>query len=251
MSWTSGQKYFAEFLGTFGLLASVGGAAVFSGLIETAGLDSARTLLIAASLGFGVLGMAYAFGDVSGGHFNPAITVGFWASGRFPARDVVPYILAQVLGGITAMGIIAAIAYGGPSGFFSSVQAGALASQGYNANGNGYLYSAGSVFLIEVLFTFFLVVVALFVTRAENSSKNLAAIAITMTLFMTNLVAIPVDGASINPARSFAPAILSALWPSGQWAIKQDWIFWVAPIIGGIIAAVVERSLRPRAHPAA
>ncbi len=251
MSFSSGQKYLAEFLGTFGLLASVGGAAIFSGLLIGGELDAGRVILIAAALGFGVLGMAYAFGDISGGHFNPAITIGFWASGRFPAREVVPYILAQVLGGITAMGIIAAIAYGGPSGFFSSVQAGALASQGYSATGNGYLYSAASVFLIEALFTFFLVAVALFATRTENSSKNLAAIAITMTLFMTNLVAIPVDGASINPARSFAPAILSAFWPSGQWAIKEDWIFWVAPIVGGIIAAVVERALRPRAHPSA
>jgi aquaporin Z len=250
MSWTSGQKYLAEFLGTFGLLASVGGAAVFSGLISDGLLDTSRVVLISAALGFGVLGMAYAFGDVSGGHFNPAITIGFWASGRFPARDVVPYIVAQVLGGITAMGIIAGIAYGGPAGFFSSVQAGALASQGYVGNGSGYAYSATSVFLLEVLFTFFLVVVALFVTRAENSSKNLAAIAITMTLFMTNLVAIPVDGASINPARSFAPAILSAFWPSGQWAIKEDWIFWVAPIVGGLIAAFVERALRPRNHTA-
>jgi aquaporin Z len=250
MSWTSGQKYLAEFLGTFGLLAAVGGAAVFSGLVEGGGLDSARVVLISASLGFGVLGMAYAFGDISGGFFNPAITVGFWASGRLAGREVVPYIVAQVLGGITAMGIIAAIAYGGPSGFFSAVQAHALASQGYSGNGSGYLYSATAVFLIEVLFTFFLVVVALFATRSENSSKNLAAIAITMTLFMTNLVAIPVDGASVNPARSFAPAILSAFWPSGQWAIKEDWIFWVAPIVGAIIAAVVERALRPRNHPA-
>lgn len=248
MSWTSAQRYLAEFLGTFGLLAAVGGAAIFSS--QFGSLDSARTLLISASLGFGVLGMAYAFGDISGGHFNPAITIGVWASGRLPARDVVPYILSQVLGGIAAMAIIAAIAYGGPTGFFSGAQAGALASQGYSGNGAPYAFSATAVFLIEVVFTFFLVVVALFSTRSENSSKNFAAIAITMTLFMTNLVAIPVDGASINPARSFAPAILSAFWSSGQWAIKEDWIFWVAPIVGGILAAAVERSLRPRAHPA-
>ena len=250
MTWSSGQKYLAEFLGTFGLLAAVGGAAVFSGLVSGGLLDTSRVVLIAAALGFGVLGMAYAFGDVSGGHFNPAITIGFWASGRFPAREVVPYVLAQVLGGITAMGLIAAIAYGGPSDSFAGVQSVALASQGYSGNGAPYAYSVFSVFLIEVLFTFFLVVVALLATRSESSSKNLAAIAITMTLFMTNLVAIPVDGASINPARSFAPAILSAFWPSGQWAIKEDWIFWVAPIIGGIIAALVERALRPHGHPA-
>ncbi len=249
MSWTSGQRYLAEFLGTFGLLAAVGGAAIFSGLDGESG--AARVVLIAASLGFGVLGMAYAFGDTSGGHFNPAITIAFWASGRFSGREVLPYILAQVAGGITATGIIAAIAYGGPSGSFSFVQSVALASQGYSGNGAPYFYSATAVFLLELLVTFFLVVVALFVTRSENSSKNVAAIAISMTLFMTNLVAIPVDGASVNPARSFAPAVLSALWPSGQWAIKEDWIFWVAPIVGGIFAAVVERALRPHAHPAA
>jgi aquaporin Z len=248
MTWTSGQRYLAEFLGTFGLLSAVGGAAIFSGLLVGGLLDSARVLLISASLGFGVLGMAYAFGDVSGGHFNPAISLGFWLSGRLEGREVVPYILAQVAGGIVAMGLIAGIAYGGPSGFFASVQAHALASQGYSGNGAPYLYSAVSVFLLEVLFTFFLVVVALTATRSENSSKNLAAIAITMTLFMTNLVAIPVDGASVNPARSFAPAVLSAFWPSGQWAIKEDWIFWVAPFIGAIIAAVIDRALRPHAH---
>jgi aquaporin Z len=248
MAWTTGQKYLAEFIGTFGLLASVGGAAIFSSAIELGELTSARTLLIAASVGFGVLGMAYAFGDVSGGHFNPAITVGAWVAGRFPARDVVPYVVAQVLGGLTAMGIIAAIAYGGPSGFFTNVQAGALASQCYAGNGSPCVYSVTAVFLIEVLFTFFLVVVALMVTRSENTSKNLAAVAIAMTLFMTNLVAIPVDGASINPARSFAPAVLSSFWSSGQWAIKEDWLFWVAPIIGGILAALIERSLRPSPH---
>jgi aquaporin Z len=250
MSWTSGQRYIAEFLGTFGLLASVGGAAVFSGAVPELGIGAARVILIAAALGLGVLGVVYAFGDVSGGHFNPAVTVGFWLSGRLAGREVVPYIVSQVLGGIVAMGIIVAIAYGGPSAAFTNAQSGAFASQGYMGNGAPYVYSASAVFLLEVLFTFFLVVVALFVTHAENTSKNLAALAIALTLLMTNLVAIPVDGASINPARSFAPAILSVFWSSGQWAIKEDWLFWVAPIVGGILAAVVDRALRPKASAA-
>ncbi|MCI4364797.1 MAG: aquaporin [Thermoplasmata archaeon] len=244
MSWSWGQKYFAEFLGTFGLLLSVGGAAVFSGVADDSG--AARVILIAAALAFGVLGMIYAFGDVSGAHFNPAVTIGFWVSGRFPGRQVVPYIIAQLLGGVVATGIVAAVAWGGPSGTFSFVQMIALASQGYSGNGAPYAWSLTAVFLLEVTFTFFLVLVILFATRSENSSKNLAPIGIALTLLMTNLVAIPVDGASVNPARSFAPAILSAAWSSGQWAIKEDWLFWVAPIIGGIVAALVDRAMRAR-----
>jgi aquaporin Z len=244
MSWSSSQKYFAEFLGTFGLLLSVGGAAIFS--FSNGDLGAARVVLIAAALAFGVLGMIYAFGDISGAHFNPAVTIGFWVSGRFPARHVVPYILAQLLGGILAMGIIAGIAYGGPSGSFAGVQSIGLASQGYSGNGAPYVYSLLSVFLLEVTFTFFLVLVILFATRSEGSAKNLAPLGIALTLLMTNLVAIPVDGASINPARSFAPAVLSAFWASGQWAIKEDWLFWLAPVIGGVVAALVDRALRTR-----
>ena len=102
----------------------------------------------------------------------------------------------------------------------------------------------GAVFVLETVFTFFLVFVILFATRPEGSARNLAPIGIGLTLVMTNLVSIPVDGASINPARSFAPAILSAFWSTGNWAIQQDWIFWVAPILGGVIAAFVDRAMR-------
>src|SRR5208283_1972633 len=112
-----------------------------------------------------------------------------------------------------------------------------------SGNGAPYAFGWGSVFLLEVVFTFFLVTVILFATRSDNSSKNLAPLGIGLTLLMINLVAIPVDGASVNPARSFAPAVLSALWSSGNWAIGQDWIFWVAPIVGGLLAAVLDRAL--------
>jgi aquaporin Z len=248
MAYSSAQKYLAEFVGTFGLLLSVTGAALFT--VADGGLDPAgRVMLIAFSLGLGVLGMIYAVGDISGAHFNPAVTIGLWASGRFPARHVVPYIVAQVLGGIVAVAIIVGV-LAGIQGVSLSDYAGAtgFAAQGYVGNGqSAYFASIGSVFLLEVVMTFFLVFVILFATRSDSSAKNLAGISIALTLVMTNLVAIPVDGASVNPARSFAPALLSAFYSSGQWAIKEDWIFWVAPIVGGILAAVLDRALREHA----
>ncbi|MGD1099579.1 MAG: aquaporin [Thermoplasmata archaeon] len=239
MAWSTGQKYLAEFVGTFGLLLAVGGAAVFS-LGE---IDLTRVLLVSLSVGFGLVGLIYAFGDISGGHFNPAVTIAAWVAGKFPARDVIPYILAQLAGAVLGMGVIAGIAYGNSS-FFPTAQAHALGSQCYSAGSTfcgGFNMSA--VFLIEVAFTFFLVMVILFSTRATGTAKNLAPIGIGLTLLMANLVAIPVDGASINPARSFAPAVLSSMWSSGNWAIGQDWIFWVAPIVGGLLAAVLDRAL--------
>ena len=246
MAWTSAQKYVAEFIGTFGLLLSVSGAALFTGVL---GLDfGTRVMIISLSLGMGVIGMIYAVGDISGGHFNPAVTIAMWATGRLPARDVIPYIVAQVIGGIVAVGIIVGV-LSGYSGVSLSMVAGGngFASQGYSGNGSPYLYSVGSVFLLEVTLTFFLVFVILFATRTEAIGKYVAGLGIGLTLIMTNLMAIPVDGASVNPARSFAPAILSAFYSSGQWAIKEDWIFWVAPILGGLFAAVLARMLKP--HP--
>jgi aquaporin Z len=241
MTYTSAQKYLAEFVGTMGLLLAVGGAAVFT-LGET---DLARVILVSLSVGFGLVGLIYAFGDISGGHFNPAVTVGAWAAGKFPARDVVPYILAQVAGGVLGMGIIAGIAYGNSS-LFHLAQGAALGSQSYSGGSAPGGFSLSAVFLIEVAFTFMLVMVILFSTRSNSTAKNLAPIGIGFTLLMANLVAIPIDGASINPARSFAPAVLSSMWSSGNWAIGQDWIFWVAPIIGGLFAAALDRALKAK-----
>lgn len=244
MAASPGQRYIAEFVGTFGLLLSVTGAALLS-LNHDLGTFSfdARVLLISFSLGFGVMGMIYAFGDVSGAHLNPAVTIAMWVAGRTRARDVVPYIVAQVLGGIVAVATIAGVAYGS-SALWGGAQGAALASQGYAGNGSPYTVSLGSVFLLEVAMTFFLVLVILLATREGSSARNLAPVGIGLTLIMTNLVAIPIDGASVNPARSFAPAVLSAIWPSAQWAIQQDWLFWVAPILGGLVAALVARSIR-------
>ncbi|MGP8077523.1 MAG: MIP/aquaporin family protein [Thermoplasmata archaeon] len=246
MTWSSGQRYLAEFLGTFGLLVSITGAALLS-LNTDLGADAdARVLLLSLSLGLGVLGMIYAFGDISGAHFNPAVTVAMVIAGRTRATDAVAYILAQVAGGIMGVAAIAGVAYGSPSLWHAVTGPGAaLAAQGYAGSGSHYTVSMGSVFLLEVVLTFFLVTVILFATRSEGFAKNLAPIGIALTLAMTNFVAIPIDGASINPARSFAPAILSARFAGDNWALQQNWLFWIAPIVGGILAAVVERFLRP------
>ncbi len=247
MAWSSGQRVLAEFLGTFGLVLSVTGAALLSLNVDTGAFSpDARVLLISLSLGMGVIGMIYAFGDVSGAHLNPAVTLAMWISGRTKARDVVPYVVAQLLGGIVAVAAVAGVAYGS-STLWASARAAALASQGYSGNGSPYTVAIGSVFLLEVVLTFFLVLVILYATRGDGFAKNLAPVGIGLTLIMTNLVAIPIDGASVNPARSFAPAVLSAVWSSDQWAIRQDWLFWVAPLVGGILAAAVERVLRASA----
>ena len=250
MRWTAPQRYLAEFLGTFGLLVSITGAALLALNIDHGGgLDpDGRVLLLSLSLGFGVLGMIYAFGDVSGAHFNPAVTVAMLLTGRTTAVDAVGYICAQVAGGIVGVAAIAGVAHGSTllwNGVTSPQVA--LASQGYSGNGAPYVVAIGSVFLLEVVMTFFLVTVILFATRAEGSAKNLAPVGIALTLAMTNFIAIPIDGASVNPARSFAPAVLSAWFSGDHWAITQDWIFWVAPIVGAAIAALVEMALRPKA----
>lgn len=248
MPYSSGQRYVAEFVGTFVLLASVTGGALLSLNLPGVLLDpAARVMLISFSLGAGVIGAIYAFGDVSGAHLNPAVTVGLWVSGRFPGRDVVPYIVAQLLGGIVGVGAILGVAYGSSSLWGSVTASGvAFASQGYSGNGSPWGFAVGSVFLLEVALTFVLVFVIAFATRSDSFSKNLAPLGIGLTLIMTNLVAIPIDGASINPARSFAPAILSVGIPGDTWALTQDWLFWVAPIVGGLLAAGLERALRPR-----
>lgn len=243
MAYSRRQRYLAEFVGTMGLLLSVGGAAVFT--IPALADPLVRVTLISLSVGFGLIGLIYALGDISGAHFNPAVTIAAWIAGRFERADVVPYVLAQAAGGVVGMGFILAIAYGGNSFNFGVIQASALASQCYSAGSVGCSgYGLGAVLLVEIVFTFLLVSAILFATRASASAKSLAPIGIGLTLVMTNLVAIPIDGASINPARSFAPAVLSSLWSNGNWAIAQDWVFWVAPIVGGIFAALLDRALR-------
>jgi aquaporin Z len=248
MAWNLGQRCLAEFLGTFGLLTSITGAALLSlnGLVFSD--QDSRVLLLSLSLGLGVLGMIYAFGDVSGAHFNPAVTVGMILTGRTKLVEGGLYVVAQVFGGVVAVAAIAAVAHGYPPLWRVVTGPGvALAAQGYSGNGSPYLVAVGSVFLLEVILTFFLVTVILLATRKAASAGNLAPVGIALTLAMTNFIAIPIDGASVNPARSFAPALLSAWFPADRWAIQQDWIFWVAPIVGAAIAALVEMLMRPEA----
>jgi len=252
MAATASQRYLAEFVGTFALLLLGDGAAVFSSLVGFGGgLDAARVILISAAFGLTVLAGAYALGEISGGHFNPAVTLSMALSRRMPGRDVVPYIVAQVAGAILGVLVVLGIAYGSPAAW-ANAQASAIGSQGYSGNGApSGLFNMGSAFLIELTLTFLFVLVIQAVTRPENGAKNLAPVAIGFTLLVANLVAIPVDGASLNPARSFAPALLSAGWASATWSIKEVWLFWVAPILGGLLASVVESWLRPTPTPPA
>ena len=249
MVWSSAQKYLAEFLGTFALLLFGGGAAVFSiraaSIPVLQGFDNARVVLVSAAFGLIVLGGAYAFGEVSGGHFNPAVTVSMALARRMPGRDVVPYLVAQVVGAIVGIGVIVGVA-NGSSDIWTVAQRSGFGSQCYAGNGSPCSFSAGSVFLLEAALTFVFILVIHRVTRPDNGAKNLAPVAIGLTLMVTNLVAIPVDGASINPARSFAPALLSSLTGGPTWPLQQSWIFWVAPIVGGILAAIVEMAIRAK-----
>jgi aquaporin Z len=241
------RKYLAEFLGTFGLLLGGGGAAVFSIPAASALGGDALSRVVLVSLAFGatLIGLIWAFGDLSGGHFNPAVTVSMAVSGRMPLRDVIPYILCQVVGGIVAMAIVLEIVLGGPAGYSSFAHAAALGSQAYSGNNSPGTFSLGAVFLTELALTFVFVLVIQLGTKSENPSRYVAALPIGLTLMITNLVAIPIDGASMNPARSFAPAVVSLYWSDASWAITQSWLFWVAPILGGVLAALVERLLRP------
>lgn len=244
MAWSAAQKYLAEFLGTFALLLLGGGAAVFS----LGDPGNARVVLVSAAFGLTVLGGAYAFGDISGGHFNPAVTLSMALSRRMPMRDVLPYLVAQILGGIVGISVVFGIVHGSANGFMEA-QGAALGSQCYSGSGApmGCSYAVGSVFLIELALTFLFVLVIQFVTRPESPAKNLAPIAIGLTLVVVNLVAINVDGASINPVRSFSPALISLYWSNATWAIQESWLFWVAPILGGLLASVVEMWFRPSA----
>jgi len=246
MTWSSTQRYLAEFLGTFALLLFGGGSAVFS--LSPFLVDPlSRVVLVSLSFGLVLLGLAYAFGDVSGGHFNPAVTLSMALSRRMPARDVVPYLVAQVIGGIVGISVVAGIAHGA-SDAWTTAQSAGFGSQCYASSSAplGCGFSMASVFLIEVALTFVFVLVIQLVTRPEASAKNLAPVAIGMTLLVTNLVAIPVDGASINPVRSFAPALVTSLSSGPTWPIGEVWLFFVAPILGGLLASVVEMWLRPK-----
>ena len=189
---------------------------------------------IGVSLAFGltVLTGAYALGPISGGHFNPAVSIGLWAGGRFPGGQLFPYIVAQVAGGIAAAGVLYLIA-SGKAGFDL---AGGFASNGYGEHSPGK-YSLASALVCEIVMTFMFLIVILGTTH-KRAPVGFAGLAIGLALTLIHLISIPVTNTSVNPARSTAPALFV-----GGWAIDQLWVFWVAPIIGALIAGFLHRAL--------
>ena len=221
------QKYGAEFIGTFWLVLGGCGSAVLAAAFPGLGIG-----FVGVSLAFGltVLTMAFAIGHISGCHLNPAVSFGLWAGGRFPANQLLPYIVAQVLGGIAAGGILFLIA-SGQAGFDLS---GGFASNGYGAHSPGG-FSLLAALITEIVMTMMFIIVILGATD-ERAPKGLAPIAIGLCLTLIHLISIPVTNTSVNPARSTGVAIFV-----GDWATAQLWLFWVAPIVGGLIGAVVYR----------
>jgi aquaporin Z len=217
----------AEFLGTLWLVLGGCGSAVLAAAFPQVGIG-----LLGVSLAFGlsVLTMAFAVGHISGCHLNPAVSIGLWAGGRFPARDLVPYVLVQVLGGLAGATVLYLIASGKP-GF--DVSAG-FASNGYGAHSPGG-YSLGAAFVCEVVMTFMFLLVIHGATD-RRAPAGLAPVAIGLCLTLIHLVSIPVTNTSVNPARSTAVALIV-----GGWAVQQLWLFWVAPIIGGLLGGAAYR----------
>ena len=223
------KKLGAEFLGTFWLVLGGCGSAVLAAKFPEIGIG-----LVGVALAFGltVVTMAYAVGHISGGHFNPAVTIGLFAGGRTPAGELLPYILAQLAGAIIAALVLYVIA-SGKAGFDL---AGGFASNGYGEHSPGG-YSLAAGFVTELVLTagFLFVIMGVTDTRAPS---GFAPLAIGLTLTLIHLISIPVTNTSVNPARSTGPALLV-----GGWALAQLWLFWLAPILGGILGGVAYRWL--------
>ncbi|MFK3649923.1 aquaporin Z [Lysobacter enzymogenes] len=227
----------AEFIGTFWLVLGGCGSAVLAANFGGAGNPLGIGLLgVALAFGLTVLTGAYALGHISGGHFNPAVSFGLWAGGRFPAKDLVPYIVAQVLGAILAGFVLFHIASGTGSFSIDPNAAGTFASNGYDLMSPGG-YSASAAFLTEVVMTAMFLVIILGATH-KNAPAGFAPIAIGLGLTLIHLISIPVTNTSVNPARSTGVALFA-----GAAALGQLWMFWVAPILGGLIGGAVYRWL--------
>ena len=223
-----GAKLLAEFLGTFWLVLGGCGSAVLAATFGNVGIG-----LLGVSLAFGltVVTGAYALGPVSGGHFNPAVSLGLWAGGRFPASRLLPYILVQVLGAIAAAAVLYCIATGK-----AGADIGGFASNGYGEHSPGK-YSLVVALLTEVVMTFMFLIVILGATHAR-APVGFAGIAIGFALVLIHLISIPVTNTSVNPARSTGPALFV-----GGWALQQLWLFWIAPIVGAVLAGWVYKGL--------
>jgi aquaporin Z len=221
------KKYGAEFFGTFWLVLGGCGSAVLAAAFPGLGIGFAG---VALAFGLTVLTMAFAIGHISGCHLNPAVSFGLWAGGRFPGKELLPYIISQVLGAISAGAVLYVIASGQP-GFSLS---GGFASNGYGAHSPGG-YSLLAALVCEVVMTAMFLIVILGATD-KRAPQGLAPIAIGLCLTLIHLISIPVTNTSVNPARSTGVAVFA-----GGWALAQLWLFWVAPIAGGIIGAFIYR----------
>lgn len=221
------KAYGAEFLGTFWLVLGGCGSAVLAAAFPEVGIG-----LLGVSLAFGltVLTMAFAIGHISGCHLNPAVSVGLWAGGRFPASQLLPYIVAQVLGGVAAGAVLYVIA-NGTAGFDLSA---GFASNGYGEHSPGG-YSLVAAAVCEVVMTMFFILIILGATD-KRAPAGFAPIAIGLALTLIHLISIPVTNTSVNPARSTGVAVFV-----GDWATAQLWLFWVAPIVGGVLGAIAYR----------
>ena len=231
------KRAMAEFIGTFWLVFGGCGSAVLAAAFPQLGIG---LLGVALAFGLTVLTMAYAIGHVSGCHLNPAVSVGLWLGKRFPASELMPYILAQLLGAVAGSAVLYIIAVG-KDGF--STAAG-FASNGYGAHSPGG-YSLLSAFVAEVVLTFFFLMIILGSTD-KRAPQGFAPIAIGLGLTLIHLIGIPVTNLSVNPARSTGPALFV-----GGWALAQLWMFWVAPIMGAAIAGVAYRAFASIAEPSA
>jgi aquaporin Z len=221
---TLSRRLGAEFIGTFWLVLGGCGSAVLAATFPEVGIG-----LLGVSLAFGltVLTMAYAFGHISGGHFNPAVTVGLWLGRRTPGRDVLPYIITQVVAATAASGVLWIIA-SGKAGFDASS---GFAANGYGAHSPGG-YDLSSALVAELVMTAAFLMVILGATD-RRAPKNMGPLAIGLCLTLIHLVIIPVTNTSVNPARSTGPALFV-----GGWALAQLWLFWLAPLVGGAVAGI-------------
>ncbi|EGQ8007147.1 aquaporin Z [Vibrio diabolicus] len=224
------NKYLAEAFGTFWLVLGGCGSAVLAAGFPDVGIG---LLGVALAFGLTVLTMAFAIGHISGCHLNPAVTVGLWAGGRFETKDVAPYIIAQVLGGLIAGGILYVIATG-QAGF--DVVGSGFAANGYGEHSPGQ-YSMLAALVSEVVMTMMFLIVIMGATD-KRAPQGFAPIAIGLCLTLIHLISIPVTNTSVNPARSTAVAMYV-----GDWAVSQLWLFWVAPILGGVLGAVIYKNL--------
>ncbi|CAD5106216.1 aquaporin Z [Zestomonas carbonaria] len=222
------KRYGAELVGTFWLVLGGCGSAVLAG-------SEIGYLGVALAFGLSVLTMAYAIGHISGCHLNPAVTLGLWAGGRFPVGQVLPYMVAQVAGGILAGGVLYLIATSQP-GF--DIMASGFAANGYGEH-SPTEYSLVGALICEVVLTMMFILIILGAT-SERAPQGFAPIAIGLALTLIHLISIPVTNTSVNPARSTGVALYI-----GDWAIAQLWLFWVAPLVGGLLGAVVYRVIAP------